>query len=52
MSNRHLGSTLDEFLDDEGLLEEVTLAAKKRAMALQLEEALRSTHITKSELAE
>ncbi len=51
MRNRHLGSTLDEFLDDEELLEEVTLAAKKRGMALQLEEALRSTHITKSELA-
>lgn len=51
MKNKHLGSALDDFLAEEGVLEEVTLAAKKRAMALQLEAALKATKITKAELA-
>jgi transcriptional regulator with XRE-family HTH domain len=51
MKNKHLGGALDDFLEEEGVLEEVTLVAKKRAMALQLEAALKATKITKAELA-
>lgn len=51
MKNKHLGSALDDFLEEDGVLEEVTLAAKKRAMAIQLEAALKATKITKAELA-
>jgi antitoxin HicB len=51
MTNKHLGSALSDLLGEEGILEEVTLAAKKRAMALQLEEALRAKRLKKSELA-
>jgi antitoxin HicB len=51
MKNKHLGSTLDAFLEEEGVREEVTLAAKKRAMALQLEEALRAKGVKKADLA-
>ncbi len=50
--NKHLGSSFDDFLEEEGILEEVTLAAKKRAMALQLEEALRAAKMKKAELAQ
>lgn len=51
MSNKHLGGTLDDLLEEDGVLEEVTLVAKKRAMALQLEEALRASRIGKTALA-
>lgn len=32
-SNPHRGSTLDEFLDEEGVLEEATAKAAKKALA-------------------
>lgn len=51
MTNKHVGSTLDDLLEEDGVLEEVTLAAKKRAMALQLAKALHAKHIKKSVLA-
>ncbi len=50
--NKHLGSTLDDLLQEEGVLAEVTLMAKKRALALQLEKALKSRRLKKSELAD
>jgi hypothetical protein len=51
VKNKHLGGTLDDLLEEDGVLEEVTLAAKKRVMALQLEDALEAARITKAELA-
>lgn len=51
MSNKHLGGTLGDLLEEDGVLEEVTLTAKKRAMALQLEDALRASRIGKTALA-
>ena len=34
-TNPHRGSTLDEFLDEEGILEEATAKAAKKAMTLE-----------------
>jgi hypothetical protein len=49
--NPHIGSDFDEFLEEEGLREEVTAAAIKRVIAWQLAQAMRSKHITKTEMA-
>lgn len=50
-NNPHIGSDFDEFLEEEGLREEVTAAAIKRVIAWQLAQAMRSKHITKTEMA-
>lgn len=48
----HLGSTLDDFLREEGVYEEVTTAAIKEVIAWQLGEEMRKKRITKKRLAE
>ncbi|MCH7865524.1 MAG: Fis family transcriptional regulator, partial [Proteobacteria bacterium] len=37
-----MGSTLDSFLEDEGILEEATARAQKKVLAYQLAEAMKS----------
>ena len=49
--NPHWGSTLDDFLKEEGLYEEVTAGAIKRVVAWQLNEAMKKNKMTKSRLA-
>lgn len=51
MSNPHIGSDFDDFLQEEGIREEVTAAAIKRVIAWQLAEAMKAKHITKTEMA-
>ncbi|MGX9725886.1 MAG: helix-turn-helix domain-containing protein [Candidatus Electronema sp. VV] len=51
MTNPHVGSDFDEFLDEEGICEEVTAAALKRVIAWQLEQAMQAKQITKTEMA-
>ena len=43
---------LDDFLDEEGIREEVTARAIKRVIALQLQEAMRDRKLTKAAMAE
>jgi len=50
--NRYTGSDFDEFLKEEGILEEVTARAHKRLLALQLDEAMEQSRITKTQPAE
>ena len=50
--NNYSGSDLDDFLKEEGILEEVTARAHKRLLALQLSEAIEEYSITKTQLAE
>jgi hypothetical protein len=50
--NPYTGSNFDEFLAEEGILEEVTARAHKRLLALQLQDALEELKLTKTELAE
>lgn len=47
----HRGSSLDEFLADEGILEEATAKAAKKVLAWQFSEAMRKRKITKAALA-
>ena len=50
--NRHIGSDFDNFLADEGLLDETTAVAIKRVIAWQIEQAMKVEGVTKSALAE
>ena len=38
--NRYSGSNFDDFLDEEGLLEEVSERAQKRLLALQIQDIM------------
>jgi len=50
-NNPHIGEDFDDFLRDEGIYAEVTATAIKRALALQIEQAMAAQHISKSEMA-
>jgi DNA-binding Xre family transcriptional regulator len=50
--NPYTGSDFDEFLEEEGILKEVTARAHKRLLALQLQDAMAEKKLTKTELAE
>jgi len=50
--NQYSGSNFDDFLAEEGILEEVTARAHKRLLALQLQDIMEATQLTKTELAE
>ena len=49
--NPHRGSTLDEFLNEEGINEEATAIAVKRVIAWQLTQAMADGKISKTEMA-
>lgn len=51
MAKRHIGSSFDDFLEEEGLLEDVTAIAVKRYIAHQLVEKMAAENLTKAELA-
>jgi predicted XRE-type DNA-binding protein len=50
-STPHIGSSLDDFLKEEGLFEDATNHAVKRVLAWQVEEAMKAQGITKVEMA-
>lgn len=47
-----LGSSFDAFLDEQGLLEEATLAATKRVLAEQIQRAMDEEGLSKTEMAQ
>ncbi|MCH4249157.1 MAG: helix-turn-helix domain-containing protein [Acinetobacter populi] len=49
--NIHLGSNFDDFLEEEGLLDESTAIAIKRVFAWQISEAIKVQKISKTEMA-
>ncbi len=49
--NKHIGSKLDEFLEEEGVLPEVEAIAVKRVIAYQLGELMKAQRMTKTQLA-
>ena len=50
--NRYSGSTLDDFLAEEGILEEVSARAHKRLLVLQLADIMEQSNLSKGGLAE
>lgn len=51
MSNKHIGSSFDSFLEEEGTLEETTEVAIKRVLAWQIAQAMKEKKLTKAEVA-
>lgn len=51
MSKKHHGSSLDDFLKDEGVFEETQVLAVKEVVVWQLTEAMQQRSLTKTQLA-
>jgi hypothetical protein len=51
IKEKHIGSSFDDFLKDEGIYKEVVLAATKKALAIKLQKLMREKHISKMVLA-
>jgi len=51
MGRKNIGSSFDDFLREEGLLEEATAIAVKRYVAFELQRMMTAQDITKSEMA-
>ena len=50
--NKHHGSSLEEFLQQDGILEEVQAAALKRALALKVADLMKKHRVKKTVMAE
>ncbi len=48
----HVGSSLDDFLEEQGLLEECEHQALKEILADQVRQAMKESHISKTAMAE
>jgi len=51
MSKKNIGSSFDDFLKDEAMLEGATAVAIKRVIAWQIGEEMKAQQMTKTELA-
>ena len=51
MSQEQMGSSIDDFLDEEGILEEAQTLVVKEVVAWQLAEAMKTRKISKSKMA-
>ncbi len=49
--NKHRGSSFEDFLKEEGLLEDVQVTALKRALALTVRDLMKKNGLTKSAMA-
>lgn len=52
MSKKHMGSSIDDFLREEGIFEEAQAQAVKEVVAWQLAQAMKKKKISKSRMAE
>ena len=51
MNEQHLGSSLDDFLAEEGLLVEAEAVAVKRVLAFQIKRLMAEQQLSKAEMA-
>ncbi|MFM8331007.1 MAG: helix-turn-helix domain-containing protein [Candidatus Methylumidiphilus sp.] len=51
MSDKHLGSSLDDFLQEEGLFEDMQAQAIKEVISWQLGQAMKDKGISKARMA-
>lgn len=51
MGKKNIGSSFDDFLKENAMLEEATAVALKRVIAWQIAEEMKAQQITKTELA-
>ena len=50
--NKYEGGSFDDFLKEEGILEEVTERALKRLLALEIEDMVNATNVNRASAAE
>ena len=51
LKEKHVGSSFDDFLKEEGIYDEVVVAATKKALALKLQQFMKEMNISKAALA-
>jgi antitoxin HicB len=51
VKEKHLGSSFDSWLREEGIYEVITSKAIKRVLARQVEQAMKEQNVSKSEMA-
>lgn len=51
MSKKHMGSSIDDFMKEEGVFEEAQAQAIKEVVAWQLAEAMKERKISKNKMA-
>lgn len=51
MKKKHVGSSFDNFLEEEGILEECKEEAAKRVLVWQLEQEMKKQNLSKEEVA-
>lgn len=51
MRSKHIGGDFDDFLRDEGILDDAEAVAAKRVIAYQIAQEMEREHISQSELA-
>lgn len=51
MGKKNIGSSIDDFLKEEAMLDDATAVALKRVIAWQIAEEMKTQHLTKTELA-
>lgn len=51
MSKKHMGSSIDDFMKEEGIFEEAQAQAIKEVVAWQLAEAMKKKKISKNKMA-
>ena len=51
LDEKHIGSSLEDFLREEGHLEEARAVAVKRVLAWQIEQIMKEQRLTKVEMA-
>ena len=49
-ANKHIGSSFDDFLQEEGILEETQAAAAKKVIASQIWKLMKKNNISKSRM--
>lgn len=52
MNQKHIGSSFDEYLEEEGLREEVEARAIKQVLVYQLQDLMKEQRLSKSRLSE
>jgi antitoxin HicB len=51
MSDKHIGSNFDDFLEDEGILAKTEAVAVKRVIAFQVEQMMKEQNLSKTEMS-
>lgn len=52
MDERHIGRDFDDFLSEQGLLDDAEATATKRVIAFQIRQEMKRARLTKSEMAQ